>query len=88
MHRDRIRERLRTQPFKPFAVVMADGRRFPVRHPEFVYLHPDRRTVYLVEEQTGMGHHLSQRLIIDLEFELDPEAEIPLPGKPADAGSA
>ena len=86
MHPDRIRELLRAQPFRPFAVVMADGRRFAVRHPEFVYLHPDRRTVYLVEDGTKMGHFLNRTLMLDLEIEQEPEPEVPLPGVPAKSG--
>ena len=31
-----IREALHRQPFKPFAIRLADGRTVPVGHPEFV----------------------------------------------------
>jgi hypothetical protein len=33
-----IREMLRRQPFEPFEVVLSNGERYPVRHPEFAVL--------------------------------------------------
>ena len=34
-----IKERLRRSPFKPFALVMADGKRYEVQHPEQAWVH-------------------------------------------------
>jgi len=33
-----IRAALRAEPFRPFELCLADGRRVPVKHPEFVAL--------------------------------------------------
>jgi hypothetical protein len=36
MNLDGLRSALRREPFRPFAMRLADGRSMPVRHPEFV----------------------------------------------------
>ncbi len=38
MNADTIREMLKRQPFEPFEVVMSNGQRYQVRHPEFAML--------------------------------------------------
>ena len=65
---------------------MADGRRFAVRHPEFVFLHLAGRTVYLVEEGTKIGPLLNLALMNDLEIEQEAEEQVPLPGVTAESG--
>jgi hypothetical protein len=44
-----IREALRRQPFEPFVMRLADGRSVPVRHPDFMAVHP-RRIVVIAED--------------------------------------
>ena len=66
MHADRLRDAQKARPFHPYVVTMTDGRRFQVRHPEFVILHPDNRTVVLVDEETGETHLLDRMLMMDL----------------------
>jgi hypothetical protein len=47
-----IRKLYDSQPFTPFVIHLADGRRFPVEHREFMALGPRGRTVivYLADE--------------------------------------
>jgi hypothetical protein len=45
MTADKVRDMLRSQPFRPFKMVLIDGREFRVNHPEFVALVPGDRTV-------------------------------------------
>jgi len=45
-----IRNALREQPFKPFELWLADGRRVPVGHPEFVAL--NQRIVIVTNEES------------------------------------
>ena len=66
MHADRLRDAQKARPFHPYIVTMTDGRRFHVRHPEFVILHPDNRTVVLVDEESGETHLLDRLLMSDL----------------------
>jgi len=44
-----IREALRREPFEPFALRLADGRSLPVRHSEFMAVHP-RRVIVIAED--------------------------------------
>lgn len=46
-----LRAALRTQPFEPFAIRLADGRSLPVRHPEFVAV-GQRRAVVIGENDS------------------------------------
>ena len=47
---EQIRQSLRSQPFEPFVIRLADGRAFVVRHPELAMLTPSGRTVYVAVE--------------------------------------
>lgn len=49
MHRDQIREVLRTHPFRPFHVYTPDGAAIAVWHPHFAYLSPDGRTLFIYQ---------------------------------------
>jgi len=44
MTSDRLREALRSQPFRQFRVHLGGGRSLDVRHPEFVAISPMGRT--------------------------------------------
>ena len=61
----RLRELQTEQPFFPYTIRMADGLELRVKHPEFVILNPDGRTVVLVEEDTGRTHMLDTKLMSD-----------------------
>ena len=69
MHFDRLLDAQQARPFRPYTVVMTDGQRFVVRHPEFVYLHPDGRTIVLVEDETKRTHFLDRAHASDLVYE-------------------
>lgn len=51
-----LRAALRTVPFRPFTVRMADGRAFEVRHPDFLLIGPGARTAFVFESP---GHDFS-----------------------------
>ncbi len=40
-----LRDTIRAQPFRPFRLVLANGERLHVPHPEWVWLLPSGRTV-------------------------------------------
>ena len=69
-----LRELQTARPFRPYTIKMADGQELRVRHPEFVILHPDQRSIILVEEETGRTHILDVQLATDVvrEFLSDP----------------
>ncbi len=71
MQMSAIANALRTRPFQPFLVRMADGRAYPVRHPEFAWLHPgSQRTLIVAEADGGDGFDiLDAVLVASLDFE-------------------
>jgi hypothetical protein len=46
---------MRLQPFRPFTIRMADGRTFPVDHPDFIALSPSGRTVIIFQRDDSYG---------------------------------
>jgi hypothetical protein len=71
-----VRELHRAQPFKPFTIHMADGRRIAVKHPEFMALAPSGRTVivYQLDESFDI---IDLLLVTDLEVRRRPKARRP-----------
>jgi hypothetical protein len=61
-------------PFVPFVVLMADGREFEVRHPDFIARSPTGRSVVLCD---AAGVHI-------LEVRLIAELRHPEPSSPPD----
>ena len=45
-----LRAAHRAVPFRPFTIRMADGRAFPIPHPDFLSMSPSGRTVIVYEE--------------------------------------
>lgn len=56
---EQIRKAIKVDEFRPFTISLADGRRFPVSHPEFIWIPPEASRTILV----GKGEDFS---IIDL----------------------
>ncbi len=67
MHIDTIREAQKAQPFKRFALHLADGRHFSVPHPEFVYLPPKNLREVIVTDQRGITRIINLTLVVSLE---------------------
>jgi hypothetical protein len=57
----------RTQPFQPFTVRMADGRSFPIPHPEFLSMSPTGRTAVIYHED-GSASIVDLLLMTELEL--------------------
>jgi hypothetical protein len=55
-----LREAVRAQPFKPFSLMLADGTRLPVTHPEWILVPPGARTAVLMD-QSGRVRILDSR---------------------------
>jgi hypothetical protein len=45
-----IRSALKAEPFQPFELCLADGRRVPVRYPEFVAMN---KRIVVIDEESG-----------------------------------
>ena len=64
-----IRVVLKTQPFKPFDLCLADGGRIAVKHPEFVAM--NKRIVVVIDEESRTKT-IEPLLIVSLEQERSP----------------
>ena len=64
-----IRNALHEVPFQPFELCLADGRRVPVKHPEFVAMN---KRIVIVTDENSATKILEPLLIVSLE---------PLPAK-------
>jgi len=49
MTSEKLRQALNAQPFQPFQIYLADGRRLKVPHPELLALSPSGRTMILYQ---------------------------------------
>ncbi len=57
----------KTQPFHPFDMHLADGRKVPVRHQEFLAMSPSGRTV-IVYQPDDSFNIIDLLLVTDLEI--------------------
>jgi len=60
-----IREALHRQPFEPFTIRLADGRKLAVRHPDFVAVGPRRAIVIGADDSWSVVEPL---LIVSLDY--------------------
>ena len=63
---DKLREVLHAEPFEPFTIHLADGRRVPVPHPDFVSLDPRGRIVHVFHKD-GRSEFIDCMLVTSLE---------------------
>ena len=62
-----IRELYRATPFRPFELVLTNGSKILVGHPEFMMFSGDYRTVYAVDElDGGMTKRIDVKLVTSL----------------------
>jgi hypothetical protein len=47
-----LRKAMRSQPFRPFVIHMADGRALPVAHPELIAYKSETRTAIVVYDDS------------------------------------
>ncbi len=59
-----IRSALRVEPFQPFVLHLADGRKIPIKHPEFVAM--NQRIVVVIDEEIN-SRVFEPLLIVSLE---------------------
>lgn len=64
MKTDPIRELLRTMPFVPFDLHLANGKVIHIQHPDFASLEPGGR-VMIVWKQSGGGFELIDVLLVN-----------------------
>ena len=68
MRAEDIRKLHDAVPFRPFEIVLADGRAFPVPHPDFLSVSPKGTGVSLWAEDGSIGGYLDNALIAELRM--------------------
>jgi len=63
-----IRDAMRAQPFRPFDLVLVDGTRCPIRHPDFLSIPPVRRPRHVLYYQLLDDLGETQSRFIDLNL--------------------
>ncbi|MBL0928292.1 MAG: hypothetical protein IBJ11_11685 [Phycisphaerales bacterium] len=63
MNASDVRKILLTQPFEPFEILMVDGRRFLVDHPDFLFVPPVRASWVLLVHPDGTPEQINTLVI-------------------------
>lgn len=58
-------------PFRRFSFLLADGRKLPVPHPNFVAFNPKGRVAVVMDEKDG-ADFVDLPLVVSLSFEGEP----------------
>lgn len=65
---ERLRKAARAEPFRPFVVSLADGRRFRVRHPECILITPKASPTFVVAEKGEDYSIIDLLLVTSLDY--------------------
>jgi hypothetical protein len=70
---EQLRNAHNAVPFRPFTIRMADGRVFPIKHPDFLSMSPSGRTViiYNIDDSFSILD-----LLLMTELEMEPSAPV------------
>jgi len=66
MRIESLRERVRSEPFTPFTINLADGRQFRIDHPEFIAVAPMGPRVAVVFDSRGNGYEIIDVSLVTL----------------------
>jgi hypothetical protein len=61
-----LRELYSAAPFQPFEIILPNGAKVHVWHPEFMMFSADYRTVYAADERTGETKRIDVKMIVAL----------------------
>jgi hypothetical protein len=61
-----LRELYSAAPFQPFEIILPNGAKVYVGHPEFMMFSADYRTVYAADERTGETKRIDVKMIVAL----------------------
>jgi hypothetical protein len=68
MRADDIRKLQDAVPFRPFSLVLADGRAFRVPHPDFLSVSPKGTALSLWDEDGSIGNYLDIALVAEIRM--------------------
>jgi hypothetical protein len=63
MQINELRKWQKHQPFEPFDILLVDGRRFHVPHPDFLLIPPGPGTWVYVADGSGTADHINTAVI-------------------------
>ena len=66
MSPEQLRQSLRSAPFQPFRIHLADGRSFDVQHPEFAWLVTTGRTIHVFSHEDRASEQIDVPLIVSI----------------------
>ena len=69
MRADDIRKVQDEVPFRPFSLVLADGRAFRVPHPDFLSISPKGAALSLWAEDGTIGSYFDTSLVAEIRME-------------------
>ena len=64
---ERLREVHLAQPFRPFTLHMADGKKIRISHPETLAYNPTGRTIFIALADDSL-HHIDLLLVVRIEI--------------------
>lgn len=64
-----LREAYQARPFKPFTICLADGRKIPVGHPEFLVVTPEATRTFVVATTREAHKVIDLILVTSIDFE-------------------
>ena len=59
---------MHSSPFAPFSVLLPNGEKVRVPHSDYIWVHPDRRTVIVVADN-GRTRLLNHQMLLGVEIE-------------------
>ena len=65
---DQLRKAAKAEPFRRFTVSLADGRRFVVPHPEFIWIPPKASRTFVVAEAGEDYSIIDLLLVTSIDF--------------------
>ena len=67
MTAEHLRHHIRDQPFRPFTLALADGRKIPVVHPDFIFVAPNGRLAHVYQPDFSYST-VDIFLVLSLDF--------------------
>jgi len=68
MNTERLLELMHASPFVPFSVLLPNGQKTRIPHQDYIWVHPDRRTIIVVAEN-GRTQLLNHQMPLGVELE-------------------
>jgi hypothetical protein len=63
-------------PFEPFTVCLSDQRQFHVPHPEFMWVMPDKRTVFIYEKESRGATWIDVLHVTSIKFDEQKKSKV------------